>query len=351
MNTTGRLGTMAALVSMLALGAASAQTTQNQQNSPKQNQSQDDATTGVSTPPPDSSIQATEIQPPPQPAPPPPAKPSAAIPAAQPAPASPAPVAAPASTTQSQDDSDEDIVTTAPAANDAAGATNSTSDSQNPDYGIVTSAPPATPALQPGQYNPNNDIVNFVPVDPNALAEGTNITVRLSQDLSTTGTQRGETFRATVAQNVYNGSTLVIPAGAEMRGRVVFVSQGHHIGPHATLRLRPDVIILPDGTAYHLYADVIASDAPGTRVNDEGGIEASHHYKKDAVEYGSGAGVGAIAGGEIAGPVGAGVGSVVGAGLVTTHMLVQAPQAANLPQGSVLVFTLTEPMPLTPAKN
>jgi hypothetical protein len=91
--------------------------------------------------------------------------------------------------------------------------------------------------------------------------------------------------------------------------------------------------------------------AQGTHTNQEGGIEASTHYRKDAVEYGAGTGVAALAGGEMAGPVGAGVGSVVGASAVTTHMLLQHPQAADLPQGSVVVFSLTEPMELTPTKN
>jgi hypothetical protein len=91
--------------------------------------------------------------------------------------------------------------------------------------------------------------------------------------------------------------------------------------------------------------------APGTGVNDEGGIVATHHYGKDAVEYGAGAGVGAAAGGAIGGPVGAGVGSLVGTGLVGTHMMTQPMQAADLPLGSVLIFSLTEPMPLTPTKN
>ena len=102
---------------------------------------------------------------------------------------------------------------------------------------------------------------------------------------------------------------------------------------------------------YHVHADAVQSLAPGTRTNNEGGIVASHHYVKDAVEYGAGAGVGAVAGAEIAGPVGAGVGSLVGAGLVSAHMLMGHPQAAKLPQGSMLVFSLSEPMSMSPTRN
>lgn len=346
---------LAALVGALAVGTAqaqSAQNGQNQQNQPKPTQTQDNS--GVSTPPPDSTIEANEPLPSDTPAAP--AKPSPAVPATT-APQSSAPSnAAPApaqSTTATQPVDPGDDIVSGPA---SATATNSNTasgeDDNNPDdYGIVTSVPPATPAPAPGTWNPNTAIVTSVPIDPNALAEGTNITVRLKQDLSTNSTQAGATFSAEVTQNVYNGSQLVIPAGSEMRGRVVHVSQGHHLISRATIRLRPDMIVLPDGTAYHLYAVAVESYADGTAVNDEGGIVAGHHYKKDAVEYGSGAGIGAAAGGAFGGPVGAGAGAVVGTGLVGTHMLLQAPSAANLPQGSELVFSLTEPMPLTPTKN
>ena len=199
--------------------------------------------------------------------------------------------------------------------------------------------------------NPNDGIVNYVPSGPNELAAGTNITIRLSADLSTDDAHRGEPFGGVVARNVYKDGRIIIPAGSGIRGRIVDVSQGHHIGPHATLRLRPDEIILPDGTMYHIDAEAVQSMASGTRTNDEGGIVAAHHYTKDAVEYGAGTGVGAVAGAEIAGPVGAGVGSLVGAGLVSAHMLMGHPVAANLPQGSMLVFSLTEPMAMTPTRN
>jgi hypothetical protein len=217
---------------------------------------------------------------------------------------------------------------------------------------MVTSVSPSTTAsLTSRPFNPDDEMVNVVPSNPNELASGTNIRVRLSQGLSTTETRSGERFRAVVDKDVYNEGRVIIPAGAEMRGRVVAVSQGHHLGPHATIRLRPETIMLPDGTAYHLYAEAVQSKAPGTRTDEEGGIQAAPHYKKDALEYGAGTGAGAIAGGEIAGPVGAGVGSLVGAGVVTAHMLMAHPAVASLPQGSMLVFSLTEPMELTPTRN
>lgn len=316
MKTTGRFATLAALASCLVLSTAFAQSTppaQNQQAQQNQNQNQNqDQYTGVSHPPSDDTIQADEDVTPPVVAPKP--KPSAAIPAT---PAKPA------------------VATPQPG---------------DPDYGMVTSVPTtsANASLTRRPWNPDDDMVNYVPSNPNELTIGTNIRVRLTQSLSTNEAHPGEAFRAVVDRDVYMDGRVIIPAGAEMRGHVVRVSQGHHLGPHATIRLRPETVVLPDGTAYHLYAEAVQSKAPNTRTNEEGGIEASPRYKKDAIEYGAGAGAGAVAGGEIAGPVGAGVGSLVGAGVVTAHMLMTHPPAANLPKGSMLVFSLTEPMALTP---
>jgi hypothetical protein len=332
MKSQGRIAILAAFAGCLALPAGFAQSTQpaqNQQTPQDQNQSQ---YSGVSHPPSDSTIQADEDA---APAAAPVAKPSPAIPmtsaaapASMPAVSTPEPVAI-ATPSNSLDNTDDGIVTVVPTA--ATG--------------------PSDASLQTRGWNPNDDIVNYVPSGPNELAPGTNFTIRLSEALSTQDAHRGQTFRGVVATNVYKDGRIIIPAGSGIRGRVVEVSQGHHVGPHATLRLRPDAIILPDGSSYHIDAMTVQSLASGTRTNVEGGIEASHHFAKDAVEYGAGSGVGAIAGAEIAGPVGAGVGSLVGAGLVSAHMLMGHPEAANLPQGSMLVFSLTEPMAMTPTRD
>lgn len=354
MKSIGRVVIIAAVAGTLSAPVLPAQSTpapqDQQQAHPKPQANPND--TGVSQPPPDETIRADEdisAPPPPPPAPSiatpePPAKPSAAIPATRatapaPVPAvhaaapAPAPSSHPAFPTQ-VDNTDDGIVTVV-ASHSADGATalqrrdSSTSDASDPDYGIVSAVP----------YNPND------------LRTGTNISVRLKQNLSTTDTVASSPFTATVRMDVYNENTLVIPAGAELRGRVLHVSQGHRFGPHASLRLHADTIVLPDGTAYHVDADVIESYAPGTAASDEGSVVASSHYKKDAIQYGGSAGAGAAAGAVVAGPVGAGVGALVGAGLETTHLVLQEPNAANLPEGSVLIFTLNQPMRITPTKN
>ena len=68
------------------------------------------------------------------------------------------------------------------------------------------------------------------------------------------------------------------------------------------------------------------------------------------IEYGGAVGVGAVTGAYLGGPVGALAGGLVGAGLVTTHLLVSHPQA-HLDTGDVLMLTVTERVHLDPVTN
>lgn len=303
-----------------------------------------DQYSGVSHPPSNDDIVANDENPPTQPS-----KPSPAV------------VAAPASSYNSgyTNTSAAPAYSTRPAT-----AVNG----QNPDDGVISDTTDSIAAQQSAQQasmtveernahlisrpvNPDYGVVGIVASPSNQLAEGTDIRVRLLQPLSTVVTQDGQEFRAQVSKDVYKEGRVVIPMGSELRGRVTEVTHGHRLGSRATIRLRPDAVILPDGTAYHLYAQVIASTEPGTQTDQEGGIQSKAHLTKDLAEYGAGAGGGAIVGGVFGGPVGAGAGAIVGTGLVTTHMLLQKPAPAKLEQGSEVVFSLTEPMDLLPTRN
>jgi hypothetical protein len=59
-------------------------------------------------------------------------------------------------------------------------------------------------------------------------------------------------------------------------------------------------------------------------------------------------GAGATTGAILGGPVGALTGGLIGAGVVTAHLLISHPQA-TLETGTVIVFTLSEPLSMVPA--
>lgn len=296
-------------------------------------QSQSNPYEGTSHPPADDNITASEPE---QPKPP----------AGKPLVAHPAPSVASSAPSKAVPVAPANQFT--PAADDAVNGT---------DDGIVQVAPdpsdPAHPA--PGLRkrarvaDPDGDMVHVAPLPPGVLAPGATIRVHLMTELSTARSEEGEAFRSKVASDVLQNGQVLIPTGAEIDGRVVDVSMGH-AGGHGSIRLRPDTVILPDGTRYQLDAQVSGVPGTNTSVNDEGVINAGSRYKKDGIEYGGAVGAGAVAGAALGGPVGALTGSIIGAGAVTAHLLVDHPQA-DLEPGTVLLITLTEPLNLVASKT
>jgi hypothetical protein len=220
------------------------------------------------------------------------------------------------------------------------------------DNGIVQPAPSATApnlASTPALYDPDGDIVHPAPLGPGEIREGTMIRVRLLNDLSSAFTEQGQTFRSRVASDVLSGGNVVIPTGAEISGKVVEASTGR-FGGHGTLMLRPETVTLPNGESFRLHAMVASAPGTHTRVGGEGVIAPDSRKLRAGIEYGGAVGVGAVAGAYLGGPVGALAGSLVGAGIVTTHLLISHPQA-HLDSGDVLMLTLTERMHMEPVAN
>jgi type IV secretory pathway VirB10-like protein len=301
-----------AVLTLASLAFGTAATAQ--QASPQP--AQPDQYQGVSQPPNDPITASPD-------APPPPAKPAAGVVYA-PAPTQPQPSQAAPDTNYSQQ-------TNYPQAND-------------PQDGSQQAM-----AARPRPYDPDGDIVHPLPARPGELMEGATIRVRLTERISSTETEKGEPFHGQVASDVLQDGKVLIPAGSGIEGRVSAVSAGH-FGGHGSFRLQPEVVILPDGSRFRLHAETTGTPGSKTRVGSEGTINPGSRATKDGIEYGAAVGTGAVAGAVIGGPVGALTGSLIGAGVITTHLLVDHPQAALEP-GSILLFTLTQPMDLMPATN
>ncbi len=195
--------------------------------------------------------------------------------------------------------------------------------------------------------DPDGDIVHPHARRPGEILEGTAIRVRLLQRLSTTSSEKGEPFHTMVASDVLQDGRVVIPADAEIDGQVTRVSSGH-VGGHGSMLLAPETVTMPDGTRYRLHAEVTSTPGSKTRVGDEGNITPGSQLKRDGIEYGGAVGAGLVTGAILGGPAGAAAGSLIGAGVITVHLLVSHPQA-TLEQGTNMMLTLTEPLDLVPA--
>jgi len=213
---------------------------------------------------------------------------------------------------------------------------------------VPQSAPPPEP-LYTRPADPDGDIVHPLPARPGELLAGATIRVRLIDRISSSQTEKGEPFRGQVVADVVQYGQVLIPAGASIEGRVSAVSAGH-FGGHGSFRLRPEAVILPDGSRFELHAETMAAPGSRARIGSEGTVNPASRAKKDGVEYGAVVGTGVVAGAVLGGPVGALTGGLIGAGVVTTHLMVDHPQA-TLEPGAILLFSTTEPMNLLPAQN
>ena len=210
--------------------------------------------------------------------------------------------------------------------------------------GVASSAPGLV--ARAASPDPDSDIVHPAPLPPGTLGEGTLIRVQLMSEVSSSLSEQGESFRSRVASDVLQDGRVVIPAGSEIDGRVAEVSTGHFAG-HGSILLQPETVTLQNGSRYQLHAMVASTPGSNLRVGSEGIITPGSRLKKDGYEYAGVGGGGMVVGAVLGGPVGMLAGGIVGAGVVTTHLLVSHPQA-NLESGSYLMLTLTQQVRLVP---
>jgi hypothetical protein len=233
----------------------------------------------------------------------------------------------------------------------------------NPDAGIIeTPLPPSaattphssaalhTPSFDTSKDNTDDGIVTYVPGPANTLPEGTVFRVSMLQDIDSYAVTPNTPFSAKVTLDITRNGKVVVPVGSELHGRVVYATSSSRLHGGSVLHLRADEFVLPDGTRYHVHAQVIDTMGSDTNTKGEGNIVPSAQVKRNLAVLGAGAGGGAIVGAAIGGGVGAIVGSAIGAGAATTHWLL-VQRSANLPASSILVFSLTDPMLLSPVQD
>ncbi len=199
--------------------------------------------------------------------------------------------------------------------------------------------------------DPSSGVVTEVEWHPNEVPEGTLLRARLSTEISTSDTEVGSKFRATLTHAVEHHGRIVLPIGTVLSGRVSDLHEGHRVSGAALIHLEPETITLPDGTTHHLSAQVVDLTHPhGTHVNDEGTIVGNDHSKGTLAALGLTTGSAAVAGAVLGGGVGAVVGASVGAGVGTIWWLKRETHQ-TLPAGTDVVFGLNRPMMIEAISN
>lgn len=159
------------------------------------------------------------------------------------------------------------------------------------------------------------------------VPEGTELTVRLEQPLSSRTARVEDRVEATVARPVYVDGRMVIPSGARVRGTVTQAEPAQRPTRGGRLNVSFDRLILDDGTTVDIPARVV-------QVRED--IVSGETAKRGAI----GAALGGILGRVIGGTKGALIGVLLGGagGAITA-----AGDDVELPEGTVFTLRLERP--------
>jgi hypothetical protein len=176
-----------------------------------------------------------------------------------------------------------------------------------------------------------------------ALPAGTQLNVRLTNTLSTKGSEEGDPWAGKVEDPIYVAGQEVVPVDSTVRGRVTFVKPAGRATGRGEMRLVAETISTPERGTFTIVAQLQdAQDNNGTKVKDaEGTVEGPGKSAKSAAkEAGIGAAVGAGVGTMAHGGTGALYGMAIGAMAGIIHSVAKKHQGALLPPGTELTFAL-----------
>ncbi len=184
------------------------------------------------------------------------------------------------------------------------------------------------------------------------IPAGTPLKLQLETRLSTADTHQGDGFAARVMVAVYYHGKQVIPEGAIVEGHVLKVEDARPAMHDSEMLLRPDLLNMPDGTAYHMVADVMEVDnGGGTTLDNEGTLHAKRGAERaDVVNAGVGVTAGAITGAVIAGSKAALIGGGVGVAIAGGLWLLRK-RHLELKPGAHIIIRLDRPISLEPKKS
>jgi BON domain-containing protein len=212
------------------------------------------------------------------------------------------------------------------------------------DSGLRTTVPPtgaSTASNAPTDTYNNNQAANTPPPpaapQPVTIPSGTQISIRLNDELNSEKAQIGDVFHGSISTPIQIDGRTVVPSTADVEGRVVDVkSAGRFAG-------QSDLVI--ELTRLHMNGKSY------TLATDRWSKQGSARGKATAAKVGGGAALGAIIGGIVGGGKGAAIGAAAGAGAGTGVSAATKGQQIILKPETVLNFQLQNSISVLPGAS
>jgi hypothetical protein len=192
-------------------------------------------------------------------------------------------------------------------------------------------APPQRTEPRPATPQPRT-VTRTVPT-------GTTFAIRMNEELSTRTSKAGDAFTATLEDPIVDADgTVLVPAGATVRGRVTAVAASDRVGQTAAIKLAFEAISF-GGESYPIQASVERADV---QTKTRTGVAET------AGKVAAGAAAGAILGQVLGKDTESTLkGAAIGAAAGTAIAMGTADVDAVLPRGAEVVIRLDQPITIT----
>jgi BON domain-containing protein len=170
--------------------------------------------------------------------------------------------------------------------------------------------------------------------EPVTIPVGTTLYVRMLNGIDSSKNVVGDTFRASLDSPLEVDGRVVVPAGAEVVGRVAEDKSAGHFAGKSKIALELTRMTF-HGHSYSL-------------VTDQYNREGTSRGKRTAATIGGGSALGAVIGAIAGGGKGAAIGAVAGAGAGTAVQGATKGQQVKVEPEAVLAFRLQDPVTVRP---